>query len=292
MSFTTDVCAELSALQIKKTCCRRAAALGIMLGARNTEDGFVSYFHEKGVRELASVMLEKIFRVRCEATDTVRVGRQTYVLSFNSSGISEFLRDVDGNTDEAPHIIAGFRCGGCQAAFLRGVFMGCGSITDPQKAYHLEFAFPTKARADFASKIMTEIIGRPNSIKRGERYCLYYKNNNSILDFLYCVGSNHASLYMANSFIERDIRNNENRATNCVARNISRSVDAAQKHIAAIERLQATKKLDGLPEELRYTARLRMENESASLYELALMHEPPITKSGLNRRLCRIMEAA
>jgi DNA-binding protein WhiA len=97
---------------------------------------------------------------------------------------------------------------------------------------------------------------------------------------------------MANSFIERDIRNNENRATNCVARNISRSVGAAQKHVSAIESLIESKRFDRLPEELRYTAKLRLENDSASLYELSLLHDPPITKSGLNRRLAKIMEIA
>ena len=139
---------------------------------------------------------------------------------------------------------------------------------------------------------MEKIIGEPRKIQRGAKHCLYYKNNGAILDFLYCIGSNHSGLYMANSFIERDIRNNENRATNCVARNISRSVFASQKQLGAIEKLMETGKLDALPEELQYTARLRAENDSASMSELAALHEPPISKSGLNGRLQKLMEAA
>ena len=92
--------------------------------------------------------------------------------------------------------------------------------------------------------------------------------------------------------IEKDIRNVENRATNCVARNISRSVEAAQEHISAIEKLMGSGKMDTLSNELRYTAKLRIENESATLTELALMHEPPLTKSGLNGRLKRLLKAA
>ena len=97
---------------------------------------------------------------------------------------------------------------------------------------------------------------------------------------------------MANTWVERDIRNNENRATNCVARNISRAVGASQKQIAAIERLAACGRLSGLPKELQQTAALRVEYDAASLSELARLHEPPITKSGLNQRLSKLLRAA
>ena len=100
------------------------------------------------------------------------------------------------------------------------------------------------------------------------------------------------SLAVTNSYIEKDIRNLENRATNCVARNISKSVDASMKQIDAIKALISSGKILSLPEELRYTAELRLENPSASLFELAHMHEPPISKSGLNRRLTRLLEEA
>ena len=104
------------------------------------------------------------------------------------------------------------------------------------------------------------------------------------------MGAARSNFDMANVCIMRDIRNGENRATNCVARNISRSVSASRKHIDAIELLSKSGKLPKLNEELRYTARLRIENPSASLTELARMHEPPISKSGLNRRLTKILE--
>ena len=106
------------------------------------------------------------------------------------------------------------------------------------------------------------------------------------------LGSSVKGFEVANACIERDIRNHEHRVTNCEASNISRSVGASHKQIVAIEQLQKTRKIDTLSEELRQTAELRMENPSASLSELALLHIPPITKSGLNRRLTKLMEAA
>ena len=90
------------------------------------------------------------------------------------------------------------------------------------------------------------------------------------------------------SYIERDIRNNENRATNFVAKNISKSVTASQRHIAAINKLKDLDKLSLLPSELLQTALLRVENDAVSLSELALLHDPPISKSGLNHRLEKI----
>jgi DNA-binding protein WhiA len=101
-----------------------------------------------------------------------------------------------------------------------------------------------------------------------------------------------SSFDFANVCIERDIRNNENRATNCVARNISKSVDATRKQIEAINKLARNHKLESLPEELRITAGLRLENEDISLSELARLHDPQISKSGLNHRLEKICQAA
>ena len=77
-----------------------------------------------------------------------------------------------------------------------------------------------------------------------------------------------------------------------MTKNISKAVAASNRQIEAIERLAESGKLLSLPEELRYTAELRLENPSATLFELAYMHEPPISKSGLNRRLTRLLEEA
>ena len=294
MSFTTDASKELLTLQNKKTCCRRALLLGMLLGARKSEEAepYTCYFYDEQIALFVSEQLKRIFHVDAVVEEKMRVGRLTFILSFESRAVSDFLNTLEEDPTCAPHIAVGFRCGLCQASFLRGVLVGCGSITDPKKRYHLEMVFPSEKRATFIAEILTNVIGAPGRIKRNERFSLYYKNNGAILDLLYFVGSNHSSIYMANSFIERDIRNNENRATNCVTRNISRSVDSAQKQIAAIEKLIQTRAIESLPEELRYTALLRVENESASLTELAALHKTPISKSGLNRRLTKLMEAA
>lgn len=294
MSFTMDVTEELLRLPLKKTCCRKALLLGLFFGCREqSEDGTLTlYLYSKGTASLAKELLQKIYHAEAAVSETVRAGRRTSILSVRATGISSFLAAVDGGRETMLHKAAGFRCALCGQEFLRGVFLAWGTVNDPHKGYHLEFSLPTDGRADLLGEYLNTTFGRVGRTRRKDRIGLYYKNNAAISDLLYFIGCSATSFDLANVCIERDIRNNENRATNCVARNISRSVDASRKQIAAIEVLIETRKIDTLSDELRYTAALRMENDSASLLELALLHEPPISKSGLNRRLSKLMEAA
>ncbi len=291
MSFTTKVSEELAALPPKKTCCRKALLLGLMMGGMEGESGEVTAFYQtESTGILARDLLQKLFRAETTLTPMIRAGRQTFALSSRAGGVLGFLKALDEGREPMIHQAAGFRCAACQTEFARGVFLGCGTLNDPHKGYHMELVLPTEERADALRKFLDTRIGRPGKIKRGNRFGLYYKSNGAITDFLYYIGGSGASFDVANVWIERDIRNNENRATNCVARNISRSVDASKKQREAIEGLYKTRRIDALSEELRATAELRLEYPDASLAELALLHQPPISKSGLNRRLTRLLE--
>lgn len=292
MSFTYEVCEELLKLPPKKTCCRKAMLYGLLLHSRQTDEGLAAHFYHREVAELTARLLGGVFRETVTPEETVRAGRKNFLVRVGNSAVSAFLQKLDeeGDRDIAGEV--GFRCAACAQAFLRGVFLGCGTVNDPHKGYHLELPLPTKGRADALFDYLAEHVRKPSRSARGNRYSLLYKSNGSIFEFLYYIGCAHTGFDVANVSIEREIRNNENRATNCVTRNISRSVAAAQRQIEAIERLSASGRLESLPEELRQTAKLRTENESASLTELALLHQPPITKSGLNRRLSRLLEEA
>ncbi len=294
MSFTTEICEELLKLPIKKTCCRKAILLGLLLACRREEEqeGWILYSYYAPTAALTASLLEKVFRVQAELGETVRAGRRTYTVRFRSGSPDLFLEELDRGTQQAAHQVLGFRCAACQSAFLRGVFLSTATVSDPQKGYHLEMLFPTERRADFVASFLSEVLSSAGRVRRGVRYGCVYKSNGAISDLLYFMGCSKTSFAVADACIERDIRNNENRATNCVASNISRSVDASARQRAAIERLIETRRIDALPEELRYTAELRMEYPSASLLELSLLHTPPITKSGLNRRLSKLLEAA
>lgn len=294
MSFSNEIKREAIALEIKKTCCKKAFTLGLFMGAKHVDGQklFVSLYTDETLAAAAAEILRKIFRTDAEVFKQNIAGRISYGVKYFSPAVSDFLRFVDHGDQRPIHDLAGFRCESCVHAFLRGSFIACGSITDPQKTYHAELTFPTQRRAQVVAELLNKRSGAVKHIKRGERYSIYYKNNNSIADMLYYMGCSRAGLLVSDMWIEHDIRNFENRATNCVASNISKSVGASQRQINAIERLTETGGIEKLPEELRYTARLRLENDSATLSELAMLHIPPITKSGLCGRLRKIEEAA
>ena len=128
--------------------------------------------------------------------------------------------------------------------------------------------------------------------KRNDVIGLFYRNESSIEDFLTACGCSKSLFKFFEASVEKNLRNDENRATNCVAKNISKSVEATALQISAIESLKATSTFDDLPREIRQSAILRIEHPDMSLSELALLHTPPISKSGLNHRLAKIIEEA
>lgn len=294
MSFTTDIIQELTALPTDKNCCRKALLCGLFYEGKRTDDGngiSASFCTESGAR-LAASLLKNRFSAQADVCRQVRAGREYFLVNASCAAIASSLALLDSDDPRMLWELLGFRCGNCRAEFLRGVFVATASVNDPQKGYHMEFSITSPKRADRLSGLLESATEKPRRIERASKIGLYYKTNGAISDLIYYVGGTKSSFDVANTWIERDIRNNENRATNCVARNISRSVGASQKQIAAIEKLAEVGRLQSLPEELQTTAKLRIEHDAASLSELAFLHEPPISKSGLNQRLTRLLREA
>ena len=289
MSFSNEVKNELLSVQMKKNCCKKAFLLGLLYNARYIDGGHLSAVYN--LKDCAVAACDILGAVaQPNITESVRAGRRWYELSFSSKSVVSFLyRTENGQTiDDA----AAFRCESCRSGFLRGVLASCASVNDPHKGYHLEISLAQEnmRRLDSLKAFIHNCGFEPRQHRRQNKVSLYFKSNTQISDILSFAGAMRYSFEFANVCIERDIRNNENRATNCVARNISRSVDATRRQIEAIKKLIENHKFEALPPELEQTARLRLENEDLSLAELALLHEPPISKSGLNHRLEKICE--
>ena len=294
MSFTNDIMEELVSLENGKGCCRKALLWGLFYDAvHQTEHGLtVAQFRTERAAELAYSLLESRFSAEAFVETVTWAGRTYFRVSTDCPPLGRMLDAVDSEDTRMLFELLNFRCGGCRSEFLRGVFIATATVNDPHKGYHMEFSLSSPRRADRLETLLGTATEPPRRIQRGKKIGLYYKTNGAISDLIYFIGGTKSSFDVANTWIERDIRNNENRATNCVARNISRSVKASQKQIAAIERLTAAGRLSLLSEELQQTAALRVENDAASLAELALLHTPPITKSGLNQRLSKLLAAA
>lgn len=178
----------------------------------------------------------------------------------------------------------------CRTAFLRGVFLAGGSVTDPDKRYHLELATGHIKVSAETFALLLDMGFSPKDTRRNGGCVLYFKQSDSIADFLTFLGAPVCAMKVMEAKVEKDLRNGVNRRVNCETANLTKVVDAAQEQLAAIRLLEARGMLEQLPGKLRQTALLRRENPEATLTELAELVEPPMTKSAINHRMRKLIE--
>ena len=170
--------------------------------------------------------------------------------------------------------------------------MAGGSVTDPEKRYHLELATSHAPASREVQALMEEMGFLPRSIRRGADALLYFKQSEHIEDFLTKIGAPAAAMDIMTAKVDKEIRNGANRAMNCDMANVNKTVDAALEQIAGIRRLESSGRLAQMPEKLRQAARLRLENPEMSLQQLAERSDPPVSKSCMNHRMRKLMEEA
>ncbi len=291
MSYSGQVKEELNSIQIKSNCCKRAYLFGALLSSEECEGRLLLKLSDSATADKVIFLLGSIYKCTPEVKAIKRGCYEIKELYFNARKPSEFLAFADFFKDGG--IDRYFTCDGCLSAFLRGVFCASGSISDPHKSYTLEIRTRNEGRAALIKRITEERgLTTPRHTERGGAVGLFYRNESDVEEFITGCGANNSLFEFYNASVEKDLRNSENRATNCVARNISKSVLAAAQQVAAIESLVATKAIEEMPREIRITAQLRLQNPDMSLGELAALHTPPISKSGLNHRLSKIVEEA
>ena len=291
MSFSSDSKNELVIQAIKSKCCRRAMLSGLLIAAKVEDNRFVASYESSEIATVAAIFVRDIFSKECEIQRTVSCGREHFVMSCDSKPLINLVKDYDKDGEELLKLVQ-FKCGFCEQNFLKGVFLAIGTVNDPQKSFHAEFSISDPNRAEKLDAMLAELGIPARRIVRGKKIGLYYKKESDLEDLFAKIGANNIAFEIINSKIERDIRNNENRATNFVATNISRSVNATGKQIASIMKLKERDRFELLPDDLKVTAELRLANDDISLAELAALHTPPISKSGLNHRLAKIVEEA
>ncbi len=292
MSFSKQVKEELNSIQIKSNCCKKAYLFGALLSAEVADDSVFLKLSDRETAEKVILLLKTIYKCEPIVREVKRGCYESLELRFKSKKLSEFLSFSDsfmpgGSLDNI------FTCNSCRSAFLRAVFCSSGSVSDPKKSYTLEIRVPNEQRANLVCDVIDEWgINSPSRTQRDGITGLFYRNESSIEDFITACGGNRALFAFFEASVEKDLRNSENRATNCVAKNISKSVEATALQVSAIESLKATSLFEDLPREIKQSAILRIENPDMSLSELASLHTPPISKSGLNHRLSKIIEEA
>lgn len=210
--------------------------------------------------------------------------------------VSEILRIV-GKLDSSGQLRQGInlehlkkKC--CRRAYLRGVFLLGGTISNPEKSYHLEIYADYKEQAQGILQILALFKIKSRVIPRKKGYGVYVKEADSIVEFLKLIGAHSSLLSIENTRIIKDMRNNVNRIVNFETANVNKTVNASVELLDDIKIIQRKIGIENLPETLKDVAKLRIAYPEASLKEIGEMLEPPISKSGVNHRFRKLKSLA
>ena len=302
MSYSSDTKEELCRLEPESVCCLLAELSGIVSAAGSviyraggrrrlsieTENAAVARRALRLLRDVIDVQPELITlrRARLGGRSAHRIEIAGDEAAFVLEGCGIAVAQRRG----VPREVTVRKC--CRMAFLRGVFLACGSVTDPQKEYHLEFVLADEAFAAALQRLIARFSLEAHRARRRQMTLVYLKGQSAISDMLSIVGAQHARFEMEDVCIRKELRNNANRATNCDSANMERAVAASARQIEAIERLLAAVGGQSLPPALLQTAKLRLANPEVSLEELGKLCDPPVGKSGVNHRLRRLERMA
>lgn len=196
----------------------------------------------------------------------------------------------EDQTEKLRSVRSRCRCPGCLTQMIKALFIRFGSMTDPEKQYHLDFTFRYETERDFMAELLTEAELEPKKSVRGEKFIVYFKGSAGIEDFLVYIGASSAAFDLMNRKIVKELRNATNRQVNCDTANIERVLHASQKYAEAIDYLIDTGEINTMPQNLRETALLKRSNPQISLEDLGLMLNPAVSKSGMRHRLEKIYQ--
>ena len=295
MSFSQDVKNEILRRRVTKPCCNVAAAYAVAC--------FGKYFDDRGVvlqteNEGVAAFAQKVYR-RCGVQgEVLRKERPTGpVFEFSVKPAEEVAKMLAlfGHTgkETALRIRAEhFKCQKCSQVFIATAFLCCGTMTDPEKSYNLEFLSTRHALSQQLEAMLAEHDFHPHRALRKGANTVYIKAADHIEDLLTFMGAGGAAMRIMDQRLYNEMRNKTNRLSNCETANLGKSVQAAVQVQMAIRTLQEAGALETLPEQLRETARLRMEYPDLTLARLAEKFDPPVSKAGLSHRFKRIQEAA
>lgn len=209
--------------------------------------------------------------------------KKLFVLGEDEQGLIFLRDDIDDSLIENESAVK---------SFLRGSYMASGSISDPEKSYHLEFVSHNLNFSQNFSKLLNKYNIKSQVMQRKDVYIIYIKESESISDLLNIIGAHKSMFKFEDIRIEKQMRNNINRIVNCETANLSKISKAFVRQKKAIEYIIEKKSIDYLPIDLKEIALLRLENEEVSLKELGEKLSMPITKSSVNHRLNKIEKIA
>lgn len=308
MSFSTETKNELARFVDTNKEIKRYELSAIVRMSGTIQIAGLNKVNVKITTELNSIARRvfKLLKKEFEINTTISVNKNqmlkrnnSYVLMVNSENGSEMLlkklgilEDREGffpNNSVPSEIIYNDEL---KKAYIRGAFLGGGSISDPEKNYHMEFVCNHEEYAESLRDIINSFGLTSKIVARKNNFVVYLKESEQISDLLSMIGAYQALLSLQSTKIVKEMRNNVNRIVNCETANLSKTVNAAVRQVENIKLIQQKMGISSLPENLQEIALLRVENEDMTLKELGEILNPPISKSGVNHRLKKIEEIA
>ena len=284
MSYAIDLKRQLAERETKKKCCRRALLFGIFSVRATQIDGGLSLVLPAGA--VAELLEHECRALRIDSTVEYLGAKKTRVRFTLTQGELDFMAP-------SAAILQGARwgnCDGCNACYLRGVFLAAGRLSDVTKEYRLEFSAGERWGVLF--EVLQTILPAAKHIERRGEQIIYTKTSGEIFDFLGYIGAEGAAFELLNATIRANYRDIANRTSNCEFRNIRQQNGAMERVKSLIRRLMDANMLGRLPDDLRETAILRIENPELSLAALGRKCSPTVTKSGMNHRMERLERLA
>lgn len=296
MSFSSKVKTELCKISLSKHCCAVAEAYGVLLYSNMfTKHQIKIVTGSNEFAERLPKLFKKAFGCKFDERPSTEI-KGKIVLSISDTNNVRNIFSAYGYEAEsilAHHINLGVleeNC--CKAAFLRGAFLAGGSITDPEKSYHLELVTDHYNVSRETFSILLELGFSPKDTQRMGNYITYFKQSEVIEDLLTLIGAPISAMDIMSAKVEKGVRNTANRLVNCDSANADRVVSAASQQIEAIRIIERSIGLESLPEKLKQTAILRIANPVASLSDMAQLSIPPVSKSCISHRLHKLMNLA
>ena len=297
ISFSAGAKAEICRILPNRDCCALAECFGVLLFCNSFTSDNIRIITES--REFALILpklFKKAFNLNFDVFPSMESPGKLIFQMIDEDKISEVMEAFGFNAQDtlALHVnLSLLEDDCCKAAFLRGAFLAGGSVTDPEKGYHIEMTTSHQSVARETYALMQEIVGfYPKTTRRAGGQVLYLKNSDLVSDFLTFLGAPVAAMGIMEARLEKELNNKVNRRCNCDDANTSKVVEAAQEQIAAIRALKEKGLLENLPGKLKQAALAREANPASSLSELAVMMDPPITKPAMNHRLKKLIEIA
>ena len=296
-SFSYKAKAELCRTAVQRLCCARAECYGVLLYCNTFTMQEVRIITENP--EFAARLprlFHRSFNVKFDRLPTEEAPGSKLIFQITDPEKLRRIMDTLGYDPRQSLVLhvnfAMLEEDCCRMSFLRGAFLAGGSVTDPEKRYHLELSTSHVQASREVSALLQEMGFLPRSVMRGGSAVIYFKQSEHIEDLLTTLGAPVAATEIMTAKVDKEIRNGANRAMNCDMANVNKTLDAVATQQEAIEKLEKAGQLEKLPEKIQDTARLRMQNPELPLAQLAALFEPPISKSCLNHRIRKIMEEA